>query len=170
MLYFYPYNLVDHLYLSIPLKEQTCLAKKGLGSKSRLNTRIFCRLVSDLFAENIGDMFADILLSVLILAIKKKVIYLVRGGGPPTQDFPTAEELALDLNKGKPVIEGIQGGTATDSGPARVTGLFIQGTLLPYYCTWKILKSIYILLSGLCDFALPCSGWQHPYTFGATRL
>ncbi len=46
------------------------MAKKGLGSKSRLNTRIFCRLVSDLFAENIGDMFADILLSVLILAIK----------------------------------------------------------------------------------------------------
>ncbi len=101
---------------------------------------------------------------------KKKVIYIWTGGGPPTQYFTTAEELALDLNKGKPVIEGIQGGTATDSGPARDTGLFIQGTLLPYYCTWKILKSIYILLCGLCDFALPCSGWQHPYTFGATRL
>ncbi len=166
MLYFYPSNLFYHLYLSIPLKEQTCLAKKGLGSKSRLNTRIFCRLVSDLFAENIGEMFAD--MSVLILAIKKSHISGT-GGGPPTQDFTTAEELALDLNKGKPVIEGIQGGTATDSGPARDTGLFIQGTLLPYYCTWKILKSIYILC-GLCDFALPCSGWQHPYTFGATRL
>jgi len=24
------------------------------------------------------------------------------GGGPPTQDCTTAEELALDLNKGKP--------------------------------------------------------------------
>ncbi|XP_077060455.1 uncharacterized protein LOC143712138 [Siphateles boraxobius] len=48
------------------------------------------------------------------------------GGGPPTQDFTTAEELALDLNKGKPVIEGIQGGTSTDSGPASDTGLFIQ--------------------------------------------
>lgn len=159
MLYFYPSNLFYHLYLSIPLKEQTCLAKKGLGSKSRLNTRIFCRLVSDLFAENIGDMFADILLSVLILAIKKKSHITGTGGGPPTQDFTPAEELALDLNKGKPVIEGIQGGTATDSGPARDTGLFIQCTLLPYYCAWKILKSIYILLCGLCDFALPCSGW-----------
>lgn len=111
-----------------------------------------------MFAENIGDMFEDILLSVLILAIKKSHISGT-GGGPPTQDFTTAEELALDLNKGKPVIEGIQGGTATDSGPARDTGLLIQGTLLPYYCTWKILKSIYILLCGLCDFALPCSGW-----------
>ena len=68
--------------LSIPLKEQTCLAKKGLGSKSRLNTRIFCRLVSDLFAENIGDMFADILLSVLILAIIKKKSYIWYGGWP----------------------------------------------------------------------------------------
>lgn len=104
-------------------------------------------------------MFDDILLSVLILAIKKKSHISGTGGGPPTQDFTTAEELALDLNKGKPVIEGIQGGTATASGPARDTGLLIQGTLLPYYCTWKILKSIYILLCGLCDFALPCSGW-----------
>lgn len=62
------------------------------------------------------------------------------GGGPPTQDLTTAEELALELNKGKPVMEGTQWGTATDSGPARETGLFIQGTLLPYYCTWKTIK------------------------------
>ncbi|XDV28108.1 hypothetical protein PO909_031494, partial [Leuciscus waleckii] len=59
-------------------------------------------------------------------AIKKKSHISGTGGGPPTQDFTPAEELALDLNKGKPVIEGIQGGTATDSGPARETGLFIQ--------------------------------------------
>ncbi|XP_048058136.1 uncharacterized protein LOC125275333 isoform X2 [Megalobrama amblycephala] len=70
-------------------------------------------------------MFDDILLSVLILAIKKSHISGM-GGGPPTQDFTTAEELALDLNKGRPVIEGIQGGTATDSGPARDTGLLLQ--------------------------------------------
>lgn len=56
--------------------------------------------------------------------------------GPPTQDFTTAEE----LNKGKPVMEGIQGGTDTDSGPARETDLFKQGTLLSYYCTWKTIK------------------------------
>ncbi|RXN04041.1 nuclease HARBI1 [Labeo rohita] len=42
--------------------------------------------------------------------------------GPPTQDFTTAEE----LNKGKPVMEGIQGETDTDSGPARETDLFRQ--------------------------------------------
>ncbi len=50
---------------------------------------------------------------------KKKSNISGTGDGPPTQDFTTAEELALDLNKGKPLIEGIQGGTATDSGPAR---------------------------------------------------
>ncbi|XP_042619684.1 uncharacterized protein LOC109089446 isoform X2 [Cyprinus carpio] len=64
--------------------------------------------------------------NILQAAIKKKNHISGTGGGPPTQDFTTAEELALDLNKGKPVIEGIQGGTATDSGPARDTGLFIQ--------------------------------------------
>jgi len=40
---------------------------------------------------------------VLILAIKNKS-YIWYGGSPPTQEFTTAEELALDLNKGKPVI------------------------------------------------------------------
>ncbi|KAM9500933.1 uncharacterized protein Hap1MRO34_006915 isoform 1-T1 [Clarias gariepinus] len=64
--------------------------------------------------------------NILQAAIKKKSHITGTGGGPPTQDFTPAEELALDLNKGKPVIEGIQGGTATDSGPARDTGLFIQ--------------------------------------------
>ncbi|KAI7796082.1 hypothetical protein IRJ41_013654 [Triplophysa rosa] len=38
------------------------------------------------------------------------------GGGPPSQDMTPAEELALHLNKGRPVIEGIQGGPVTDSG------------------------------------------------------
>ncbi|XP_073338375.1 uncharacterized protein [Pagrus major] len=35
--------------------------------------------------------------------------------GPPSQDMTPAQELALHLNKGRPVMEGIQGGTATDS-------------------------------------------------------
>ncbi|KAK2892522.1 hypothetical protein QQF64_035775 [Cirrhinus molitorella] len=47
-------------------------------------------------------------------ALKKKACMSGTDGGPPTQDF-TAEE----LNKEKPVMEGIQGETSTDSGPAR---------------------------------------------------
>lgn len=39
---------------------------------------------------------------------KKKAHISGTGGGPPTQDLTTAEELALELNKGKPVMEGTQ--------------------------------------------------------------
>ncbi|XP_073689537.1 uncharacterized protein [Garra rufa] len=48
------------------------------------------------------------------------------GGVSPTQDLTTAEE----LNKEKPMMEGIQRETA-----AGETELFSQGTLLLYYCT-----------------------------------
>ncbi|XP_073695113.1 uncharacterized protein [Garra rufa] len=43
-------------------------------------------------------------------------------GGSPTQDLTTAEE----FNKEKPVMEGIQGVTDTDSGPSGETDLFSQ--------------------------------------------
>ncbi|XP_050964044.1 uncharacterized protein LOC127164249 isoform X2 [Labeo rohita] len=56
--------------------------------------------------------------NILQAGFKKKACM----SGPQTQDFTTAEE----LNKGKPVMEGIQGGTDTDSGPARETDLFKQ--------------------------------------------
>ena len=72
---------------------------------------------------------SHISLSVLILAVKKKAHVSGMGDGPPTPDFTPAEELALDLNQGRPVMEGIQGGTATDSVPPTETALFIQGTL-----------------------------------------
>ncbi|KAK2890646.1 hypothetical protein Q8A67_013289 [Cirrhinus molitorella] len=36
------------------------------------------------------------------------------------------QQRSLELNKGKPVMEGIQRGTTTYSGPSRETGLFIQ--------------------------------------------
>ncbi|KAK0131304.1 hypothetical protein N1851_033990 [Merluccius polli] len=42
------------------------------------------------------------------------------------EDMTPAEELALHLNKGRPVMEGIQGGTVTDSVPAIETVRFIQ--------------------------------------------
>ena len=51
------------------------------------------------------------------------------GGGPATPEFTPAEEVALDLNKGRPIIEGIQGGTSTDSVPPTESAHFIQGRL-----------------------------------------
>ena len=54
----------------------------------------------------------------MIAAVKKKTYESGTGGGPPTQEMTPAEELALNSNKGRPVMEGIQGGTCTDSVPA----------------------------------------------------
>ncbi|KAJ8286291.1 hypothetical protein GJAV_G00036780 [Gymnothorax javanicus] len=48
------------------------------------------------------------------------------GGGPPTAEFTPAEELALDLNRGRPILEGIPGGITTDSVPPSETAPFIQ--------------------------------------------
>ncbi|KAK0151074.1 hypothetical protein N1851_007765 [Merluccius polli] len=63
----------------------------------------------------------------ILQAVKKKAHTCGTGGGPPSQAMTPAEELALHLNKGRPVMEGIQGGTViTDSVPATQTVHFIQ--------------------------------------------
>ncbi|CAK6978226.1 uncharacterized protein LOC128545477 isoform X3, partial [Scomber scombrus] len=41
---------------------------------------------------------------------KKKTEITSTGGGSPPAEFTPAEELALEVNKGCPVIEGIEGG------------------------------------------------------------
>ncbi len=46
----------------------------------------------------------------LIAAAKKKTEVAGTGGGPPPANFTPAEELALEINKGRPVLEGIEGG------------------------------------------------------------
>lgn len=70
---------------------------------------------------------AHIFMCFLVLAIKKKTYVCGTGGGPPTQDYTPAEDLALALNKGRPVVEGIQGGTYTDSVPPQESAPFIAG-------------------------------------------
>lgn len=67
----------------------------------------------------------------IIVAVKKKGHKSGTGGGPPSQDLTPAEEMALHANKGRPVMEGIPGGTATGCVPPTQTGCFIQGT----YCS-----------------------------------
>jgi len=54
-------------------------------------------------------------------------------------------------------MEGIQGGTGTDSVPATETVRFIQGT----YCSTSAhgtRSNKYIIVS---DFGFPCSVWEH---------
>lgn len=52
-----------------------------------------------------------------------------KGVGPPLEDITSAEELSLDSNKGRSVLESFQGRTAT----ARNTDFLIEETLLHYY-------------------------------------
>ncbi|KAG1944952.1 retrotransposable element [Pimephales promelas] len=59
-------------------------------------------------------------------AAKKKSEVAGTGGGPPTANFTPAEELALDLNKGRPVIEGIEGGTASGSIPSSIRDHYLK--------------------------------------------
>lgn len=59
------------------------------------------------------------------------------------EDITPAEELCLDSNKGRSVLESFQGGTATVSGPARNTDFLIQGTLLHYYYTGNTIRYLY---------------------------
>ena len=70
--------------------------------------------------RSIDEVSADML---------KKAHRTGTGGDPPSQDTTPAEELALHLNKGRPVMEGIQGGTVTDSVPASETVRFLQDIL-----------------------------------------
>lgn len=66
-----------------------------------------------------------------------------KGVCPPLEDITSAEELSLDSNKGRSVLESFQEGTATVSGPARNTDFFIQGTLLDYYYTGNTIRYLY---------------------------
>ena len=60
-------------------------------------------------------MSADMLNVCIIVAVFKKAHRTGTGDGPLSQDMTPAEELALHLNKGRPVMEGIQRGTHSDS-------------------------------------------------------
>ncbi|XP_051968774.1 pro-neuregulin-3, membrane-bound isoform-like isoform X3 [Xyrauchen texanus] len=89
--------------------------------------------------------------NILQTAVKKKACVSGTGGGPPSPEFTPAEELALDINKGRPVLEGIQGGTATDSVPPMETSPFIHGTLF-HYCICNVIK--HFCRYGLTDIVL----------------
>jgi len=48
-----------------------------------------------------------------IAATKKKTEVAGTGRRPPPASVTPAEELALEINKGRPVLEGIEGGTSS---------------------------------------------------------
>ena len=54
---------------------------------------------------------------------------IATGGGPPPESLTPAEELALSLNRGHPLVEGIEGGTSSDVLPQGVREKYVQGIL-----------------------------------------
>lgn len=54
-------------------------------------------------------------------ANKKKAEQRKTGGGPPPPPFTPAEEKAIAVNKGRPMMDGIAGGTVS-SAPRHVPG------------------------------------------------
>ena len=63
------------------------------------------------------------------LASKKTGDSIVTSGGPPPESLAPAEELALSLNQGCLLAEGIEGGTSSDVLPQGVREKYVQGIL-----------------------------------------
>ncbi|XP_064876461.1 uncharacterized protein LOC135572436 [Oncorhynchus nerka] len=59
-------------------------------------------------------------------AVKKNTHRQGTGGGSPKADLTPAEDMALELNKGRPVLEGIPGGKETSIGSSQDATRFIQ--------------------------------------------
>ncbi|XP_076602125.1 uncharacterized protein LOC143329876 isoform X2 [Chaetodon auriga] len=64
--------------------------------------------------------------NILQNAVKKKTQMQDTGGGSPKADLTPAEDKALAHNKGRPVLEGIPGGTDTNICPSQEATRFIQ--------------------------------------------
>ena len=64
-----------------------------------------------------------------IIANRKKAEACKTGGGPPPPPLTEAEEMALSQNTGRPIAEGISGGSSSDPATPQDTGAYIRGKL-----------------------------------------
>nr|XP_046204694.1 uncharacterized protein LOC124035275 isoform X2 [Oncorhynchus gorbuscha] len=64
--------------------------------------------------------------NILQNAVKKNTHRQGTGGGSPKADLTPAEDMALELNKCRPVLEGIPGGKETSIGSSQDATRFIQ--------------------------------------------
>lgn len=67
-----------------------------------------------------------------ILANKKKAEMQKTGGGPPGPELTPAEELALANNRGRPIMQGIAGGSSSGEVAAGVNP-YVQGRCTSFY-------------------------------------
>nr|XP_055057053.1 putative nuclease HARBI1 [Misgurnus anguillicaudatus] len=68
--------------------------------------------------------------NILQNAMKKNTHSKGTGGGSPKADLTPAEDLALEHNNGRPVLEGIPWGKETGIGPSQDATHFIQAALV----------------------------------------
>ncbi|KAJ8409953.1 hypothetical protein AAFF_G00209940 [Aldrovandia affinis] len=61
-----------------------------------------------------------------ILANKKRADMVKMGGGPKTPDFTTAEELVLQHNRGRPIMEDIAGGSFSEQAGSSVRRPYVK--------------------------------------------
>ena len=64
-----------------------------------------------------------------IIANRKKAEARKTGGGPPPPPLTEAEKMALSQNSGRPIAEGISGGSSSDPPTPQDTGAYIRGKL-----------------------------------------
>ena len=64
-----------------------------------------------------------------IITNRKKAKARKAGGGPPPPTLTEAEEMALSHNSGRPIAEGISGGSSSDPATPQDTGAYIRGKL-----------------------------------------
>ena len=64
---------------------------------------------------------------MLHCSYKKKTEASATGGGPPPENLTPAEELALTSNQGRPLVEGIEGGTSSGYVPKSVRDQYVEG-------------------------------------------
>ncbi|CAB1452159.1 unnamed protein product [Pleuronectes platessa] len=77
-----------------------------------------------------SSYFSPVELEILMTAYaetnRKKAEARKTGGGPPPPPLTEAEKMALSQNSGRPIAEGISGGSSSDPPTPQVTGAYIR--------------------------------------------
>ncbi|CAL8292702.1 unnamed protein product [Arctogadus glacialis] len=83
--------------------------------------------------------------NVVQTANRKKAEARKTGGGPPPPPLTEAEKMALSQNSGRPIAEGISGGSSSDPPTPQDTGAYIRGGAL----FWVIINCLIFIFDQL---------------------
>ncbi|XP_071241426.1 uncharacterized protein [Salvelinus alpinus] len=102
------------------------LILRGLQSGTKYKVRIRVKLDGISYSGYWSAWTDPVLMETMPSAVKKNTHRQGTGGGSPKADLTPAEDMALELNKGRPVLEGIPGGKETSIGSSQDATRFIQ--------------------------------------------